>query len=352
MNSGKYTEDEIFSILEPVEEHMEEADRKRLWMRISDDIRRRRPAGRILLRSAVAAASLAAVLILGIFIRNRHNEISAWEGMNFESLTASMPRGGGNITIAFPDKVVEVTASADVSYGDGVLTVVSDGETRTFELTGRDEIHQMAVPYGKRARLLLSDGTSISMNSGSRLIYRTEMRGKRREVYLNGEAFLDVARDESRPFTVKTDRLDVSVLGTSFNVKAYPYEEKQSVVLVSGKVSVLGDMLDHDYVIAPDQMFSYGSSNCDVSIDSVNPEDYICWKNDLLNLDSDSLKDVLMQLTRRYNIDFVYDNALRDVSMTGKLDLSDGPEAALESISLVSGIKYRKEGNSYIITMK
>ncbi len=352
MNCGKYTEDEIFSILEPVEEHMADADRKRLWMRISADIRRRKPTGRILLRSAVAAASLAAVLILGVFIHNRHREISGVDGINFESLTASMPRGGGNITIAFPDKVVEVTASADVSYGGGVLTVVSDGEIRTFELTGRDEIHQMTVPYGKRARLLLSDGTSISMNSGSRLIYRTEMRGKRREVYLNGEAFLDVARDESRPFIVKTDRLDVSVLGTSFNVKAYPYEEKQSVVLVSGKVSVLGDMLDRDYVMAPDQMFSYSSLNCDVSIDTVNPEDYICWKSDLLNLDSDSLQNVLMQLTRRYNVDFVYDNALRDISMTGKLDLSDGLEAALESISLVAGIKYRREGDSWIITMK
>lgn len=75
----------------------------------------------------------------------------------------------------------------------------------------------------------------MQLNSGTKVIFKAGMNGRKREIFLNGEAFLDVAHDENRPFKVKTDRLDVSVLGTRFNVKAYPSDEQQSVVLVSGK---------------------------------------------------------------------------------------------------------------------
>ncbi len=87
-----------------------------------------------------------------------------------------------------------------------------------------DEEHsfnQLIVPNGKRSTLALEDGTKMWINAGSRVIYPNKFKKNKREIYVDGEVYMEVARDEERPFVVKTNMLDVQVLGTSFNVMAY-----------------------------------------------------------------------------------------------------------------------------------
>lgn len=339
------SEDEIFSILKPVETCLAEDDKARLWARIRKDSLRMRAFR----RAAVIAVSAAAAIVAGVAIYFTGTGRSA-EPQYIQYISEAMPEAGGDIRIETSDKVIEVSSDATVSYHDGYFSVRDSVETKIHDIKKGGDVHQMIVPFGKTACLNLSDGTKMQLNSGTRVIYKAEMNGRRREIYLNGEAFLDVFHDETSPFSVKTDRLDVSVLGTKFNVKAYPSDKQQSIVLVSGKVSVTGNLLEHAYQMAPEQRFCYDGSNCNASLETVDVEDYTCWTEGILRFNRANIKDVLMQLSRYYNARFSCDSTIKDISITGKLDLRNGIDAALESISLVSGIKYRNRHSLYEIS--
>lgn len=354
MDMEDKTADEIFSVLEPVEPRLSEDEKRRLWFRISGDCAKnaeRKGRRRVFFRIAVATMSLAAASAACVLLY-RGASHQGDGGAVMETIADYGPESGGNVRLAFPGGTVEAGRDAEIAYDGRCFTVTCDGKSETYEINGRADVHRLIVPYGKTASLRLSDGTMLRVNSGSRVIYKAEMRGKKREIYLNGEALLDVARDETRPFCVKTDRLDVSVLGTRFDVRSYPDEESRSVVLLSGKVSVTGDLVDGDYVMSPRQMFRYDGSNCDVTLETVNPNDYVCWTEGFLNFSKANIRDVLMELTRRYNVRFFFDSAVRDVALTGKLDITSGVEPALESICLVSGLKCRKTDGGYAITAK
>ena len=89
-----------------------------------------------------------------------------------------------------------------------------------------------------RSSLTFSDGTKIWVNSGSKVIYPVSFEKKKREIYVEGEVYLDVTHDTSWPFVVRTQQVDVKVLGTSFNVSAYKDDSNMQVTLVEGKVEV------------------------------------------------------------------------------------------------------------------
>lgn len=200
------SEDEIFSILKPVETCLAEDDKARLWARIRKDSLRMRAFR----RAVVIAVSAAAAIVAGVAIYFT----GTWRSSEPQYISESMPEAGGDIRIETSDKVIEVSSDATVSYHEGYFSVSDSVETKIHDIKKGGDVHQMIVPFGKTACLNLSDGTKMQLNSGTRVIYKAEMNGRRREIYLNGEAFLDVFHDETSPFSVKTDRLDVSVLGT------------------------------------------------------------------------------------------------------------------------------------------
>ena len=135
--------------------------------------------------------------------------------------------------------------------GDGKVRVVSDscGEMRTenrtliVELGGQEtkkaEYYTLNVPYGEKYSIVLPDGTKVFLNAGTTLRYPDHFEGGSREVYLNGEAYLEVTKDAEHPFVVKTEEVEVKVLGTVFNVNAYPEGEWVRTTLVEGKVEAV-----------------------------------------------------------------------------------------------------------------
>ena len=146
--------------------------------------------------------------------------------------------------------------------------------------------NQLIVPKGKHSTLLLSDGTKLWINAGSHVIFPVAFEGDKREIYVDGEVFLDVARDETSPFIVKTDRMQVQVLGTSFNVKSYGNQDADDIVLVTGSVHVQtenGQKAD----LIPNQRFLCPSTG-KATIQTVDVYDYISWKDGLLHYKKES----------------------------------------------------------------
>ena len=355
MNDKDNLTGEIFSVMEPIEEHISEPDRVRLWISIDRDYRivgRRNRRMRIFFRTLAAAAGIAAAVVVGVLV-NREFAAGDVHGVFGPQLVADYyPEKYSEIQIVLPIDTLKVTGNAEITYDENLLSISSDGALHSYEIAAADEIHKLSVPYGKTALLRLADGTSLHLNAGSAIAFKAGMPGKSRVLYLNGEAYLDVARDEDRPFEVITDRMNVSVLGTSFNVDAYHGEESQSVVLVSGRVKVGSERLDGEYVMRPNQKLSITQSET-VEVRTVDTEDYVCWTTKLLKFKRSDIADVLRRLERHYNVDFLCDETVNGLSITGNMDISEDCENALENLSIVSGISYRKEKDGvYAITME
>ena len=342
--------DDVFSRLTPVEAPLDDATRKQLWERISHDTleNRRLQADTIRLRKRLHRVSVAAAVALlctaGFFTLRPGAE----ESINYDAVSQYCPHDIEHVQLVIPDRVIPIRNAGSVVYNGN--KVVADGVA--YDIKNPDEIHQFIVPFGETAGIRLADGSKVTLNSGSKLIYKSGMGGARRQVYVNGEVFLDVFRDESRPFTVKTNRLNVHVLGTEFDVRAYDDEDAQSVILISGSVSVGADLLDQRYRIVPDQCFSYNTSNCDISIRQVPVENYISWMDGILIFDNANLKDVFKSVIRHYDVEILYDSSLENIRISGKLDIRGSVEDTLQSIGLVAGTKYVCENGKYRISAK
>jgi ferric-dicitrate binding protein FerR (iron transport regulator) len=207
-------------------------------------------------------------------------------------------------------------------------------------------LNQLIVPYGKTAMLNLSDGTKIHVNSGSKLIYPSVFDKNKREIYLSGEIYLDVAKNEKCPFVIKTNHIDINVLGTKLNVSAYNDEPIQSVVLVSGKVCVKSKEMKGNYSIFPNQAFSYDIVSDNVDIREVNVNNYISWIYGYIFLQSESLDHVFQKMGKHFNVPFIYNaKDFKNIYVSGKLDLNKTPEYILENISLAAPVYYKTEEN-------
>ena len=170
--------------------------------------------------------------------------------------------------------------------------------------TKTGNLNQIIVPKGKRANIIFSDGTQIYVNADTRVSYPAVFAKDKREILVTGEAYLDVTPDSSRPFIVKTYAFNVKVLGTQFNVSVYGDEQKASNVLVEGRVEVENDKHDKE-VLAPNQMIELGNKG--VSIKEVDVFEYICWKDNLMQVNDRKVGDVLNKLARYYGRTIVFD---------------------------------------------
>jgi len=191
--------------------------------------------------------------------------------------------------------------------------------------------NQLVVPAGKRSMLTLSDGTNVWINSGSKLVFPVNFDKKIREVFVEGEIYLDVTPDAERPFVVHTKALDVTVLGTTFNVSAYTDQPDLQVVLVSGEVAIQKNG-DAKEILKPNQMYSYNENRDEFSISTVDALDYIAWKDGYYVFYSQDLGTVFSRLSKYYDAQFLWDEKIKNLVCSGKLDLKEDLQEVLNSL--------------------
>ena len=211
------------------------------------------------------------------------------------------------------------------------------------------EQNQLIIPYGNRSKVILSDNSVVWLNAGSRLIYPSRFSGQRREVMLFGEAFFDISKNADMPFVVKTSFLEVKVLGTEFDISAYPEDNIIQTVLKEGTVTIhrnSASLFETDLVLKPNQMASFDKSTQNSKIYEVNANEYAIWTKGLLSFDDLEMCRVLKNLERFYNIQIHYsDPKTGSLRISGKLDLNKDLEEVLEYISKVSETNFAKIDN-------
>ncbi|MBC8616724.1 FecR domain-containing protein [Parabacteroides faecis] len=324
-----------------------------LWTRIKDSNKILQMQRNRRFRSFIwmVAASVTVLIIFSIsYIYTNVNKTPDVEAIAREM--AVTPEAD-DIQLVLPDKQIPISGQeSQIEYdAKGTVVVNSEKIADAFQSSANSskrslEFNQLIVPNGKRSTLILEDGTKVWVNAGSRIVYPVAFADKKREIYVNGEVFLEVAPDKNRPFVVKTKEMDVQVLGTSFNVMAYETDESASVVLVTGSVQV-DTRDDEDFRLEPNRMFSYHKGECDIK--DVNVNDYILWKDGLYTYRSEHLSVILDRLSRYYGKKISYKSDVADLRCSGKLDMQEDLEVVLDGLSQTAPILYKKIGEEYIL---
>lgn len=231
---------------------------------------------------------------------------------------------------------------------DGSTTIEEEGEGAKQIETGSSTMAKLVVPYGKRSELTLSDGTRVWVNSGSVLEFPSVFKGKTRKVSLSGEMYLEVAKDSQTPFIVQTSDLQIKVYGTKFNVNAYQDNSSQSVVLVEGSVGVKSAS-DKETLLVANEMFTYSDRQWDKK--AVDVSQYVSWKEGYIILNSTPMSEVLKYVERYYNLTFnIPDHhQLEQHRCTGKIYLSNDLDNVMETVSLLSSTRYKREDKTIYI---
>lgn len=229
---------------------------------------------------------------------------------------------------------------------EGVVN--GDGELAYADSAGKKdevEIHTLWVPRGAEYALALSDGTRIWLNADSRVRYPNRFVGREREVYLEGEAYFEVARDSSRPFVVRTSATEVRVLGTVFNLQAYP-EEQQRTTLVAGSVAVRSG--NRGVVLRPgEQAVEEGGR---ISVRKVDVACHTAWLKHQFVFVNTPLEEVLGDLERWYDVEvFVANPSLRDLRFTATFSRYEPLNDILDALALTTHIAFDLNGRSLIV---
>lgn len=210
------------------------------------------------------------------------------------------------------------------------------------------------VENGQTKVLLLSDGTQVRLNAGSSLFYpqRFSRLFSRRDVYLDGEAHFDVAKNGSQPFVVHVGNLKVKVLGTHFNVKAYPAEELVTTTLEQGRVKVYGDKIA--MTLLPDEQAVYNRISGKMTKRSVDSGNYNQWMKGKLLFDQTPLKVIIADLQRRYDVSIKATPAVdlsRRFTMAFRAD--EGVGDVMRVLEKISGnLNYIHQHHTIILDVK
>ncbi len=201
---------------------------------------------------------------------------------------------------------------------------------------------QIAVPPGQMSDVTLPDGTTVQLNSGSRLIYPGSFYSGNREVTLEGEAFFDVAKDKSCPFLVKTRFLNFKVYGTSFNVQAYPEDQEINTTLVEGSLGVIDKKGRELTRLVPGENVKFRDDTNELQVSQVRVDLYTSWKEGLITFRNESLREIARKIERWYNVEIVIKNEkLAAEPYMGTLMKNKPIDQILEVFRLTSSLNYR-----------
>ncbi|MDX8337770.1 FecR domain-containing protein [Draconibacterium sp. IB214405] len=256
---------------------------------------------------------------------------------------------GENVIIEEEKSTIEYKSNGQVIVNNNVL------ESKPKEKKAKNALNQLIIPHGKMTTLILPDGTKVTLNAGSKLVYPDQFSKAKREIFLVGEAFFDVHKDADHPFVVQTTDINIEVLGTRFNLSAYAGDNIYETVLAEGKVRIRqnqSSLFDETIDLEPNQKATFNRTLRETKVKDVDVENYILWQEGIFKFDSSDLNRVTKKLERFYNIQIKYNDVmLGTLKISGKLDLDDNREEVLQRVATAASVKINRKGeNFYEIT--
>lgn len=322
---------------------------------ILDKIRKRRR-----MRLTIATAvSLSIVLFFGITLFLQQGSINEMTTRQ-EMAQAEQPIRPGSQTAILElssGEQIDLKNTADqIEDGSGTAIKINDsGEISYHSATEKSsqeaakvlKFNKLIIPRGGEYMIRLSDGTQVWLNSDSELRYPVEFAGEERTVYLKGEAYFDVAKDVSRPFHVKVGKVDLTVLGTSFNVSTHNGNSTETV-LVSGSVEVSSHLSKR--ILKPNERGVMKDGSDKIAVDVVDVEPFIAWKNGDFIFHGETLEDIMNKLSRWYNVEVEFrSEQLKGIMLSGEMSREAQIYDLLYFFEKTSNVKFTTQEGKIIV---
>ncbi|MBC5644574.1 FecR family protein [Parabacteroides sp. BX2] len=225
-----------------------------------------------------------------------------------------------------------------------------------FHLADKKELlsvmNTISVPIGQRVNLKLPDGTLVWLNACSEIVYPAVFSSGKREVRLNGEAYFEVTHNVENPFVVRTEKCDIEVLGTKFNVEAYAGSGDFSTALMEGSVKVTGNgKSSRSVLLKPDQEVRLKGGRLAVS--SISDYDHFRWREGLVCFKDVAFNELMTRFEKCYGIQIIVENKhLKEYTCSGKFRISDGVDNALRILQRDARYTFERNEDNSIIYIK
>lgn len=207
------------------------------------------------------------------------------------------------------------------------------------------------APYGEKSKITLSDGTVVWLNSGSKLTYAAIPEGNRHEVILTGEGYFEVSKNKARTFVVKTQTYAIEVIGTKFNVTAYPDDRFTTTTLIEGKINLLHE--GRKNALHPGQSVAYDTrtrqfEKADISLQAANT-----WIHNDIIYDNITLRELSVKLSRQYNVAIQLESdELGDKKFNIAMRNDESLTEVMHAIEKVMNVEVNSIGNNYYLRKK
>ena len=211
---------------------------------------------------------------------------------------------------------------------------------------------EVEAPSGSQTRLHLPDGTTVLLNSDSRITYAQDFGVNSREVTLQGEGYFEVAHNQKIPFYVKTEDVQVRVLGTKFNFRDYPEDGEVVVSLIEGKVALKNKIRQEaDLVLMPDEQMVLDKKEKVMKKESMNAQAVLQWAEGCLSFDETPLLEVAKILERSYDVEIEFtEESLKELRFYGNFNRTkQGLNDILNALSATGKVHYMLKGEKIVL---
>jgi len=217
----------------------------------------------------------------------------------------------------------------------------------SFSENSKDEFYSITVPYGAKSQITLPDNTKVLLNSGTTIKYSYIARDKVRRLVLTGEAYFEVAKMKGVPFIVETDRLDIKVLGTKFNVVSYNEDSQINVTLIEGSIALKTDNdVNKSFLLTPNNCATFDKSSNKLEIKNVDGSLSKQWSQGVITFEAERLEQIAHRLEREYNVKIeIIDTSITNSHFYGAFNKSQSIKEILDIITLNDKLHYRMKGN-------
>ncbi len=248
---------------------------------------------------------------------------------------------GSKVVLDSTDRNIRQQGALAVNSGTGTLTY-TENDVQQTEVDNEPVYNTLVTPRGRLFKIVLPDGSRVFLNAASSLRYPTRFSHSQRKVELIGEAYFEVAGDPAHPFIVETGAKTITVLGTTFNVKAYSDESYTQTTLLEGSIMLDPHGEGKARLMKPGEQATL--ENGRLIIRKTDSREAVAWTTDLFYFSNTNLREVAHQLQRWYNIEVDF-ASLPEENLYGELPRSTPLPQLLKAIERTTNIKFKMNNN-------
>jgi ferric-dicitrate binding protein FerR (iron transport regulator) len=302
----------------------------------------------------IAAASLIGVIALStlVWVKQHSKQPIAQINQISKSNNNDVNPGGNKAVLTLADGstiILDDAKNGAIAQQGNTKVVKIDGKlnyTVSEMSTQQTVFNTISTPRGGQYQVELPDGSKVWLNSVSSLRFPTFFNGKQRRVEITGEAYFEVAKNQAMPFIVIVNGAEIEVLGTHFNVNAYSDESTIRTTLLEGSVKFAKD--GNFAILKPGQQSQLSLNGQLKTINDVEIEKVVAWKNGFFHFEASDFKTLSKQLARWYDVEVVYDKEIDDL-FYAKVPRSTKLSDLLKALSLTGKINFKIEGKKIIV---